>query len=689
MKLETYQKYVNTGWRLFEANENKTPRKPFKGITQSDPYRPEALYAGVPPVHILVIDVDVRGQQGKPKKGLESFQKLKAALGNPELLPNVQTRSGGFHYYVYVDKKKPLINKNQKPEYPDIDFIQDSGEADRYVILGDQVLQDGSEYKLLNLKYNNKLAKLYEIGLKYKFTSVSRECDDVGYESCEDKFYVPLSYEEIQNCLEYIDYDCYDSWIRVGMILKNEGCEDAFDIFDTWSKKSYKYPGRHEVERYYSHFNVMENGLRYGTLVDMAARSKCEKLLNEVISCKNDAELSKIVEFYDLKTFPYISKKCAEDLKNDFAKSAYNKRLKSAFNKHIDKALAYDEEQIAAAEFAKVVRISGRSSTKNGSYFIVDKGHEIDEREARAELDSAFKQMESVRSHVFTMTDAINERLILTALDVQYNPEESERLYYDNQGRLVYNLFSKDSLPPVSASISEAGMPYVQTFVQHIILTWGEYATLFLDYLAFLVQNPGRKVRWMIIFQGMEGLGKSIVFDIIASHLLGESNCSTASMADVRSDYNNWAFDKLLILIEELSICIKTEGHLVNNLKTLVTNNYAKKHKKYMDSTQVINKTNYIAFTNEAVPMPVKIGNRRFCFCRSNIRDLRELEQRTGVSRHEYFVPLVDLARYNNPYGRDLRRYFMDYKISPDFSPDFLPRSTYTDIVISNSNVDS
>lgn len=685
MTYEIYEKYIKCGWILFEVNEDKTPKvRTFKGMKDSMPYAPNALYAGIPPTHILVIDVDIKADKnGVLKRGDESFDKLKKALGIEYISPNVQTRSGGSHYYVYIDSHKPVINKNQSPAYPDIDFIQNDGSNDRYVLLGGQKLSDGSEYIFYNLKPNSEIRKyIYGIGLKYKFIS---NCESSELEFCEDeKFHVPLSDEQIAKCLEYIDYDSYDPWIKVGMILKNERHEHGLRIFNEWSARSHKYPGEHEVTSYFNRLSIMEDGLRYASLVNMALEVKYDNVLNALLKVQKPEDIVGILDSHEMKQFPFLSKKSINRIKNDFAKYVKNRRLKVEFNKVIDKyAPCTKDASEAESELLKYIRISGRGSTKNGCFYDMTKGHAIDERTVKTLCNDALAQISTARECKYSINDAINEGLIRTAYYTDYNPREPERFFYSENAEPVYNLFHINSLPRTSQIYTNEGMRYVEYFIRHIRITWGEYySDIFLSYLAYIVQNLGDKVFWMPVFQSFEGIGKTIIFKIVANHLLGNTNCASASMSDLRSEFNTWAFDKLLILIEELKICPINERHIANNLKTFVTNDRVKKLQKYYDSIEVDNRMNYMAFTNEHFPMPIAEDSRRYFVVKSPIKSIDQLELATGISYDEYFKPLVALSKSDCEFGSELRKYFTEYEVSSAFTPHRLPKSEFTDEII-------
>ena len=66
--------------------------------------------------------------------------------------------------------------------------------------------------------------------------------------------------------LEYIDASDYDSWLRVGMILKSIGLDES--IFDTWSRSAHNYEAA-AVSKKWNSFK-RGNGVGMGTLAKLA-----------------------------------------------------------------------------------------------------------------------------------------------------------------------------------------------------------------------------------------------------------------------------------------------------------------------------------------------------------------------------------------------------------------------------------
>lgn len=56
-----------------------------------------------------------------------------------------------------------------------------------------------------------------------------------------------INVNDLREALTFISPDDYDTWVKVGMAIKDVLPEEGFDIWDTWSSKSLKYDGGEEL----------------------------------------------------------------------------------------------------------------------------------------------------------------------------------------------------------------------------------------------------------------------------------------------------------------------------------------------------------------------------------------------------------------------------------------------------------
>lgn len=136
------------------------------------------------------------------------------------------------------------------------------------------------------------------------------------------------------------------------------------------------------------------------------------------------------------------------------------------------------------------------------------------------------------------------------------------------------------------------------------------YRRVLLQWLAWVVTNPGKKVLWAILIKGVEGDGKSALGAMVGQ-AMGQDNVGIISPDTMAgSNFNDWANRRCVNVLEELKI----PGHrhdVYNKIKPLITNPRVEIHGKGKASTTVINTCNYIGFSNHADALPLDEHDRR------------------------------------------------------------------------------
>ena len=242
MEKHIYDAYVKDGWHVFElyrttdgkGNAVKgmyaTP-KGWNDTSKKYKYKPNAIYAGIPPKDMVAIDYDVK----KGKNGDKSFEKLQKDLGIT-LETHVITPSGGGHAYCWLEnlpEDKPKLKKSQI-KYPDIDFQSNGSE---FVVLGGQVIEGYGEYKFVDEDFE------YDVNAPFDASSLelrSERSEAIEYEDIdEDEHWLtrpPL--EQITEWLDSINPSTdYNIWQQTAMALNSWdlGGEQGMDLFVQWS----------------------------------------------------------------------------------------------------------------------------------------------------------------------------------------------------------------------------------------------------------------------------------------------------------------------------------------------------------------------------------------------------------------------------------------------------------------------
>ena len=143
--------------------------------------------------------------------------------------------------------------------------------------------------------------------------------------------------------------------------------------------------------------------------------------------------------------------------------------------------------------------------------------------------------------------------------------------------------------------------------VKHII-PHDDYREHFLNWFAYPIQNPGKKIRHALLLQSDEfQLGKGSLFDIHRD-LLGHHNTNKIDLKEALDKAKGYLINKQTVLIDEAKASGSwgEKNMFLNTLKTLITEGKAGIRQMYKDYTEQDTCTNYWINTNyrDAFPMP-------------------------------------------------------------------------------------
>lgn len=151
----------------------------------------------------------------------------------------------------------------------------------------------------------------------------------------------------------------------------------------------------------------------------------------------------------------------------------------------------------------------------------------------------------------------------------------------------------------------------VKMFLNHCeyILPDIEERNQLLDWLAYNVQNPGEKIHWALLLQGIQGTGKSY-FGFVLRKIFGERNVSNPSNESIHELYTGWQKSCQLVVIEELMARGRLD--LMNKLKPMITEKIAIIREMYKGAYEQTNRFNILIFTNYEDAIIIDETDRRY-----------------------------------------------------------------------------
>jgi hypothetical protein len=188
----------------------------------------------------------------------EAFDELNSLI----TLPKTLTVKTGRGYHLYFKCDPTNIIKNGTNLRKNIDLKTDGG----YVAGIGSVHANGTVYKFINPLEEIAAApqELYDLLKKEKIEP------NLNFEEPPKRklFFTSEGWSEaqIEQHLSHINPDCdYDTWVKVGMALHQEGV--SFHVFDNWSRRGNKYDGSTGAKWKSFHKG---GGISYGTVVALA-----------------------------------------------------------------------------------------------------------------------------------------------------------------------------------------------------------------------------------------------------------------------------------------------------------------------------------------------------------------------------------------------------------------------------------
>ena len=271
-------------------------------------------------------------------------------------------------------------------------------------------------------------------------------------------------------------------------------------------------------------------------------------------------------------------------------------------------------------------------------------------------------------------------------------PVVSRRMYlpwadqfFERDGLEYLNMYRPSTVPSEMLPEDWTGeqKEAVDLVVEHLTKLCTDDTEHIIRWMAYCVQNPGRKIRWSLLIKGTYGDGKSLLGTIMEM-VMGQPNVGKASPKVVNSEFNGYAEGHCVCVLEELRMQGHSRYDTANSLKELHTNDIVTIHRKRQDSYSVFNTQNYMAFTNFMDAVPIDDSDRRWMVIFSPFNDVDAL---TAAGMNDsYFDRLFEAIRNN--YDA-LRGWLLSVNLD-DFNPNGrAPDTTAKKVMISANRPES
>ena len=202
----------------------------------------------------------------------------------------------------------------------------------------------------------------------------------------------------------------------------------------------------------------------------------------------------------------------------------------------------------------------------------------------------------------------VADDLIMVVKSTAFEPSQPRLFYLD--GELVFNVYPICPVPVADSNFQNH--PAIDTVTGHLKWMFPDDYEFVLDWLAFNVQNYAQKLRYAVVVVGIQGDGKTTLFDKLPRAVLGHQHVVTVGPQQINGNYNEWAVNTGYLCCEEITVNGTMKTQVMEQIKPLVTNDMISVTQRYQDARQVRNTANAVILTNHKNALPIDPNDRRY-----------------------------------------------------------------------------
>lgn len=246
--------------------------------------------------------------------------------------------------------------------------------------------------------------------------------------------------------------------------------------------------------------------------------------------------------------------------------------------------------------------------------------------------------------NMLTAYDAmISQLYLLTVKGIRFNSKE-EQVFSLFQG-FKYNVLD---------TVDESVIQMYLDLIKDVIANGEENVyNYILNWIANIVQNPGSKNETALVLKGLQGIGKNRFTDVISEMLAGYSAKNVTEISELTGNFNSVVENKMLIVLNELKNCGDDRLANYNSLKSIITDDSIRINEKNQPRRTAENVANFIFVTNNAFPVKIEAGDRRYVVCACNGKHKGDFD---------YFTKLCN--SYDKNFYDNLLTFFMKRDLS-------------------------
>jgi len=496
----------------------------------------------------------------------------------------------------------------------------------------------------------------------------------------EDSAPVTITTEELRSRMFMVGgAEDYETWVQMGMALYHQfdGEQEGFDLWNEWSETADNYD-HDALERHWKSFGI--TGKKKAPLtaryILRLSREAVEKTSHELSVRLRDA----FVNAKDLPEWEKARQMAREAEIDGLSRSALASVAKERRDTITGVKTSLSEIKKAIAYLPKKVE-STPKWCENWVYDTSDDKLLHTERKitcTKQGFDAMYDRYALTKKDVLDGKTSPAQSASALALTLYRIPTVDGRRYMPGRDSIFHepdgtfaNTYPEHEIPAKPEKMLPRDKRNIERVKAHIahLLTNEQEQRMLLDWLSWVVQNPGKHVNYAILLQGVEGDGKSFFAELMRC-VMGVSNVTMLNAASIiNSDFTDFAYGQCLACVEEVRIVGNKRGSdkwdAINRIKPFITNNVIEVHPKGKAIFNVMNTTSYMMFSNYRDALPLDENSRRYLVLFSRWQRKEELRAFKDANEN-YYVKLYG-ALSESPGA--LRQWLLDHEQLGSFNP--------------------
>lgn len=496
----------------------------------------------------------------------------------------------------------------------------------------------------------------------------------------EDSQPIEISTDELRQRLMLVPgCEDYDTWTQVGMALYHQfdGDDEGYALWDEWSETADNYDPD-SLQRHWKSFNI--DGKRKAPLtarmilrlakesVEKTALELTVKLRDAFVNAKDLAEWEKArqmtreaeIDGLSRSTLAVIAKERREAITGARSSLSEIKKAISYLPKKSEKTPKWAEQWVY--------------DTSEDKFFHLDRKIKV----SKEGFNAMYDRQAMTKQDILNGNSSPSQSASALALNLYRIPVVDGQRYMPGRDPIFHeangtfcNLYAEHEIPEKPEKVlpvDRKNIDRVHGHITHLLADENEQRR-FLDWLAWVVQNPGRHVNYAVLLQGVEGDGKSFFGELLRA-VMGISNVSMANASTiVDSKFSDWAAGQCVVCVEEVRLGSARgldKWDAINRIKPFITNHVIEVHPKGRKSYNCINTSSYLMFSNFKDALPLDDNTRRYLVLFSKWQrkeDIQAFKRQNPLYYTRLYKAIVE-----SPGA--IRQWLLDHEVSEDFNPE-------------------